>query len=82
MITDQHCVLGMIARFGGLRRGPRLQGGATKLKEYMRGLNMLPNKRKRKTPDDGPRSPTAHEHSHGSARPLLGELLYLLCAQR
>ena len=34
------------------------QGGVTKLKEYMRGLNILPHKRKRKLPPDGiPRSP-------------------------
>ena len=35
-----------------------VQGGVTKLKEYMRGLNILPHKRKRKLPPDGmPRSP-------------------------
>ncbi len=35
-----------------------MQGGVTKLKEYMRGLNILPHKRKRKLPPGGiPRSP-------------------------
>lgn len=59
---------------------PRLQGGATKLKEYMRGLNILPNKRKRKAPDEAPRSPAAHERSPRSAPTLPGQLL--LCFAR
>lgn len=41
-----------------VKAGWIVQGGVTKLKEYMRGLNILPHKRKRKLPPDGiPRSP-------------------------
>jgi hypothetical protein len=40
----------------------------------MRGLNILPHKRKRKAPDDAPRSPTAYERSPHSAPTLPGEL--------
>ena len=41
------------------------QGGATKLKEYMRSLNILPQKRKRKASDGIPRSPRSPRSPDG-----------------
>ena len=41
------------------------QGGATKLKEYMRSLNILPQKRKRKPSDGIPRSPRSPRSPDG-----------------
>lgn len=43
-----------------------LQGGATKLKEYMRSLNILPHKRKRKLADGVPRSPRSPRSPGGN----------------
>ena len=42
-----------------------MQGGATKLKEYMRSLNILPQKRKRKPSDGIPRSPRSPRSPDG-----------------
>ena len=42
-----------------------VQGGATKLKEYMRSLNILPQKRKRKPSDGIPRSPRSPRSPDG-----------------
>ena len=52
-------------RHFGLRATAARRGGATKLKEYMRSLNILPQKRKRKASDGIPRSPRSPRSPDG-----------------